>query len=87
MMIKKCLNCGSFTTSEGSLCDNCAKELKFNTTLLNSYFEENANLSSIRSISSSTGIAPSVIQNYMADNNYVEIPNNKDDAYHNELQF
>ncbi|MBQ9267387.1 MAG: hypothetical protein IJ217_03820 [Clostridia bacterium] len=87
MEIKKCSNCGSFTTSADSLCDVCAKQLKYNTTLLNNYFESNVNFGSISAIASATGVSPSVVQNYMIENNYLEVPTNATDAYYGNLPY
>ena len=87
MEIKKCTNCGAFTTAESSLCDICAKKLKYNTTLLNSYFEGNINFDSIQAISSTTGVSPSVVQNYMIENHYLENPTNATDAYFGNLPY
>ena len=81
MELRRCKNCGSFTTSEDSLCDVCANKLKYNNTVLKSYFEEAVSFGSIQSISSATGVSPSVIKNYMDENNYIETTSPNDDIY------
>ena len=73
MEIKRCSNCGAFTTAENSLCDVCSKQLKYSTTLLNNYFEQNVNFGTITNISSATGVSPTIIKEYMAENNYITI--------------
>lgn len=72
MEIKKCINCGSFISSEATLCTTCANKITYENTVLKNYFDENSSFDSIPSISAVTGIAPSAIQRYMLNNNYIE---------------
>lgn len=72
MEIKKCINCGSFISSESTLCTECANKITYENTVLKNYFDENSSFDSIPSISASTGISPSSIQNYMLQNNYID---------------
>lgn len=72
MEIKKCINCGSFISSENALCATCSNKITYENTVLKNYFDENSSFDSIPSISASTGISPSTIQNYMLDNNYID---------------
>ena len=72
MEIKKCLKCGAFIQSEGDICTSCLKETAYANTVLKSYFEENFSFDSIPAISAVTGVAPSVIQNYMKENNFID---------------
>ena len=39
MEIKKCSNCGSFITSESTLCSSCANKANYDMTLLKNYFD------------------------------------------------
>lgn len=87
MDIKRCSNCGSFTTAESGLCDVCANKLKFSNTVLKNYFEENISFGSIGSIASATGISPSVVQNYMIENNYLDTPTSATDEYYKGLPY
>lgn len=87
MDIKRCSNCGSFTTSESSLCNVCARALNYDKTILKGYFEENANFDSIKTISSATGVSPSVVQTYMIENNFIEAPTNATDDYYTNLPY
>lgn len=87
MNIKRCTNCGSFTTSDNSICDVCVNKLKYNTTVLNSYFEGNASFESIKSISSETGISPSIIQKYMIDNHYIDEPSNTTTDFYTNMPY
>ena len=87
MEIKKCSNCGAFTTAEDALCSVCATQLSFSNTVLKNYFDENANFDSIQSISSTTGLSPSIVQNYMIQNNYIDAPTNATDDYYTNLPY
>lgn len=72
MEIKKCINCGSFISSEDTLCTTCANKITYENTVLKNYFDENSSFDSIPSISAVTGITPSSIQRYMVNNNYID---------------
>ncbi len=72
MEIKKCINCGSFISSEATLCASCANKITYENTVLKNYFDENSSFDSIPSISAVTGISPSSIQRYMLNNNYID---------------
>ena len=72
MEIKKCINCGSFITSEGSLCSSCANKKTYETTVLKNFFDENTSFDSISSISETTGVSPKSIQSFMLENNYLD---------------
>ena len=73
MELRKCKNCGVFINSEAEFCTTCANTLSYNKTILNSYFDGN-NISddSISAISSNTGVAPSIVENYMLENNMID---------------
>lgn len=73
MEIKKCINCGSFISSESTLCTKCTNKITYENTVLKNYFDENSSFDSIPSISASTGISPATIQNYMVSNNYIDL--------------
>lgn len=83
MELKKCKNCGAFITSDADLCTTCANSLRYNQTILKGYFEEGISCDSIQSVSSATGVSPSLVQNYMIENNYIDVPINATDDYHN----
>lgn len=85
MEIKKCKNCGEFIMSENNICTSCLNKLNYGKTVLKSYFEDTNSCNSISSISSSTGVAPSIIQNYLNENN-IDIPINDTDFY-NSLPY
>ena len=72
MEIKKCINCGSFISTESTLCTKCANKITYENTVLKNYFDENSSFDSIPSISASTGISPATIQSYMLTNNYID---------------
>ena len=72
MEIKKCIQCGSFISSESTLCAQCANKITYENTVLKNYFDENSSFDSIPSISASTGVSPLTIQNYMLNNNYID---------------
>ena len=76
MEIKKCLNCGSFISSESTLCEKCSNKITYENTVLKNYFDGNSSFDSIPSISASTGISPVTIQNYMLNNNYIDTDSN-----------
>ena len=71
MEIKKCSNCGSFITSEATLCSSCANKANYDMTLLKNYFDENASFDSISAVSATTGVSPKSIQKFMQDNDYM----------------
>lgn len=87
MEIKRCSNCGSFTTAESGLCDICTNKLKYSNTVLKNYFDENISFGSIQSIASATGISPSVVQNYMTENHYIDAPISATDEYYKGLPY
>lgn len=72
MEIKRCTNCGSFITSEESICSKCINKASFDQTLLKNFFDENQSYGSISAISAATGVNPSSIQKYMQENNYAD---------------
>ncbi len=72
MEIKRCSNCGAFTTSESNLCHTCENTLTYSNTLLRNYFEENANFDSVETIANAIGLSPSVVQEYMIANHYID---------------
>ena len=72
MVIKKCISCGSFISSEATLCEKCANKITYENTVLKNYFDENSSFDSIPSISAATGISPAAIQHYMLENNYID---------------
>ena len=72
MEIKKCINCGSFITSNASLCTTCANKITYENTLLKNFFDENASFDSISSISVATGVSPNSIQKFMIENHYMD---------------
>lgn len=76
MEIKKCSNCGAFTTSESNLCHTCENKLTYNNTLLKNYFEENVNFDSVEAIAHNIGLSPSVVQDYMLANHYIDTLDN-----------
>lgn len=76
MEIKKCINCGSFISSENTLCTKCANKITYENTVLKNYFDENASFDSIPSISAVTGISPTSVQRYMLNNNYIDDDSN-----------
>ena len=71
MKIKKCANCGSFITSETTLCGSCANKANYDMTLLKNYFDETVSFDSISAVSAATGVSPKSIQQYMQDNDYM----------------
>lgn len=87
MEIKKCSNCGAFTTSPDSLCNVCTNTLNYNKTVLKGYFDETADFGSIETVSSVTGVSPSIVQNYMIENNYIDAPTNATDDYYTNLPY
>lgn len=72
MEIKKCINCGSFISSDATLCNSCANKMTYENTVLKNFFDENNSFDSIPSISAVTGIAPASIQRFMISNNYID---------------
>ena len=72
MELRKCVNCGSFITTEGALCTTCANKKTYESTVLKTYFDENTSFDSISSISATTGISPNAIQSYIRDNNFTD---------------
>ena len=73
MELRKCKNCGAFINSEADFCTTCANTLSYNNTILKGYFEGvNASFDSISAVSSHTGVSPSIVENYMVNNNMVD---------------
>ena len=72
MEIRKCINCGSFISSETTLCAKCANKITYENTVLKNYFDENSSFDSIPSISAVTGISPTSVQRYMVNNNFID---------------
>lgn len=89
MELKKCANCGEFISSNYNLCSSCSNKLNYGKTVLKNYFEESdySNCSSIKQISSVTGLSPSIIQNYMIENNYIEAPTAETDEYYTDMPY
>lgn len=85
MVIKKCINCGSFISSENTLCTTCANKLTYENTVLKNYFDENCSFDSIPSISAMTGISPTSVQRYMISNNYID--NSEPISGFNSIQY
>ena len=77
MELKKCKNCGAFINSEGDFCSACANTLSYNRTILKDYFDKSnsANFDSVVTVSSQTGVSPTIVQNYMIENNYIDSSN------------
>ncbi len=71
MEIKKCPNCGSFITSDATLCSSCANKANYDKTLLKNYFDCAVSFDSISAVSAATGVSPKSIQQYMQDNDYI----------------
>ena len=71
MEIKKCSNCGSFITSDATLCSSCTNKANYDRTLLKNYFDEAISFDSISAVSATTGVSPNSIQKYMQDNDYI----------------
>ena len=73
MELKKCKNCGAFINSESEFCSSCANNLSYNLTILKNYFEdENNSFDSITAVSGRTGVSPTIVQNFMIENNYID---------------
>jgi len=72
MEIKKCKNCGAFITSEQEYCSTCVNMLSYNKTILKGYFDNVIPEGTVSSISSNTGVSPSLVENYMVENNYID---------------
>ena len=85
MEIKKCINCGSFISSDATLCSTCANKITYENTVLKNFFDENASFDSIPSISAVTGIAPSAVQRFMISNNYIDT--NADSSGFSPIQY
>ncbi len=87
MELKKCKNCGAFIASDFNLCTACAKALSYNKTIVKGYFEDGVSCDSIKNIASSTGVSPTIIQNYVTENHFDDIPTNATDAYYHGLPY
>lgn len=73
MELKKCKNCGAFINSESEFCSSCANNLSYNLTILKNYFDgESSSFDSISSVSDKTGVSPTIVQNFMIENNYID---------------
>ncbi|MBR6252895.1 MAG: hypothetical protein IKR04_03550 [Clostridia bacterium] len=72
MVLKKCRNCGAFISSDAEFCSSCANNYDYNKTILKGYFDNGMGNDSIPTISSATGVSPSLVQKYMLDNNYID---------------
>ncbi len=70
MKINKCSKCGSFITTDSTICESCLSKQDYDMTLLKNYFDENSSFDSISAISATTGVAPSIIEKYINENNY-----------------
>lgn len=85
MEIKKCINCGSFISSDATLCNTCANKITYENTVLKNFFDENNSFDSIPSISAVTGIAPASVQRFMVSNNYID--SNVDTTGFSSIQY
>ena len=72
MELKKCKNCGAFITSDQEYCTTCVNMLSYNKTILKGYFDNVVPDGNIGSIASTTGVSPSLVQNFMVENNYID---------------
>ena len=55
MVLKKCLNCGAFISSDAEFCSSCANNYDYNKTILKGYFDGTvSHASSIPNIELST---------------------------------
>lgn len=87
MELKKCKNCGAFIASNSNLCTTCSNTLSYSKTILKGYFDEGISCDSIKTVSSATGVSPSIVQNYMIENNYIDVPTNATDDYYTNLPY
>lgn len=73
MELKKCKNCGAFINSDTEFCSSCANTLSFSNTVLKGFFEARQdNFDSVTKVSSQTGVSPSIVENYMLENNMID---------------
>ncbi len=74
MELKKCKNCGAFISSENDFCNACSNNLSYSRTILKDYFDNTnaADFSSVVTVSGQTGVAPTIVQDYMVENNYID---------------
>ena len=74
MELKKCKNCGAFINSENDFCNTCTNNLSYNRTILKDYFDNGntVNFDSVVTVSDHTGVSPTIVQNYMVENNYID---------------
>ena len=77
MIIKKCNRCGSFFSSEESVCQNCIPKDKAEISKLKNFFENASNDNTINDISNYTGISEKNINRYLQDK---EVINNISNA-------
>ncbi len=73
MELRKCKNCGAFISSEDDFCTSCANTLSYNHTILKGFFDgAPTNIDSVSTVSSQTGVSPSIVENYMVANNMID---------------
>ena len=73
MELKKCKNCGAFISSESDYCSTCENTLSYNRTILKGYFGDATDaFDSISAVSSKTGVSPTIVENYMEENNMID---------------
>ncbi len=73
MELRKCKNCGAFINSNAEYCTTCSNTLSYNTTILKGYFDSTREFSdSISAVSSNTGVSPSIVENFMVENNMID---------------
>ena len=73
MELKKCKNCGAFINSEQEFCTTCANTLSYNNTILKGFFDgTSTSFDSISTVSSQTGVSPSIVEDYMVSNNMID---------------
>ena len=77
MELRKCKNCGAFINSDEDFCSACSNILSYNRTILKDYFDKSntANFDSVVTVSDHTGVSPTIVQNYMIENNYIDSAN------------
>ena len=73
MEFKKCLRCGSFFMSDNNVCCNCEPKDRLDMANLSSFMSDNSEVSSIESLSKSTGISTSNLNRFIQDNSLPDI--------------
>lgn len=87
MELKRCKNCGAFIASDANLCTTCANTLNYNKTILKGYFDEGISCDSVKTVSSATGISPAVVEKYIQENDYIDVPTNDTDEYYTNIPY